>query len=507
MMNTQTSLQQFHEFGNELILLQDSILAKWGQRTEAEESEAQWVFAYFFQSLPLIQQGKLETFFERFYMEWVRQFLTPPDPAFLAKCLTVIEQICFSVLQNVKENGTDLTATLRHLFTKWKSALWRQSNWQDSPIDEDEIVSQIFSYKSGQFLPWIALISEHSGTFCIKQWVANPLYGNKWLPLSSIIRTLHAQSTEQLAGQLVDLLHEGTFRDKILLFPIIWNNQTLYVCSVEAVPVSDLQSICQFIVRQLRIQQFLETKVQETNKYLSIAQFGRKLIESRDFHELMDNIATGVVRHLPFRRCGIFSYASDPKYGRGLWGINVDIRQIQSITEKTERVPAIHKAILTKHPYYVSNALSEFPPQYVTQFGLLSPVVIPLLNESKVVGIILADQGENVRFEVSFDTLTTAMVFAADAGKMLKNFLSQSNSAAFVPPPRPEVTPTGSHLTDRELEVLHLVAEGLTMKEIARQLYISEFTVRDHITSITKKLRAKNKSQAVALAIRKGVIR
>lgn len=54
-------------------------------------------------------------------------------------------------------------------------------------------------------------------------------------------------------------------------------------------------------------------------------------------------------------------------------------------------------------------------------------------------------------------------------------------------------------LTDRELEVLQLVSEGLKNREIADQLFISENTVRTHLRNILDKLHVKNRVQAAAL--------
>ena len=62
----------------------------------------------------------------------------------------------------------------------------------------------------------------------------------------------------------------------------------------------------------------------------------------------------------------------------------------------------------------------------------------------------------------------------------------------------------GTKLTRREEEVLHLLASGLTQKEIARQLVISSSTVASHIEHILDKLGVHSRAQAVALAHRSG---
>jgi|SRR5579883_49088 DNA-binding NarL/FixJ family response regulator len=62
-------------------------------------------------------------------------------------------------------------------------------------------------------------------------------------------------------------------------------------------------------------------------------------------------------------------------------------------------------------------------------------------------------------------------------------------------------------LTQRELEVLRLAALGLTNKEIARQLFISDKTARNHIASCLVKLGANDRTEGVTTAIKRGLIR
>jgi len=62
-------------------------------------------------------------------------------------------------------------------------------------------------------------------------------------------------------------------------------------------------------------------------------------------------------------------------------------------------------------------------------------------------------------------------------------------------------------LTPRELEVLALVAEGYSTKEIARALWITEETVRTHVRRLLTRLGARTRAQAVAIAYRDGLWR
>lgn len=61
-------------------------------------------------------------------------------------------------------------------------------------------------------------------------------------------------------------------------------------------------------------------------------------------------------------------------------------------------------------------------------------------------------------------------------------------------------------LSDRETEILKLVARGATNKEIARKLIIAENTVKVHMRNILEKLKLRNKQQAAAYAVQQGLV-
>ncbi|GAB6934472.1 MAG: response regulator transcription factor [Calditerricola sp.] len=62
-------------------------------------------------------------------------------------------------------------------------------------------------------------------------------------------------------------------------------------------------------------------------------------------------------------------------------------------------------------------------------------------------------------------------------------------------------------LTKREKEVFELLVQDKTTKEIARQLFISEKTVRNHISNVMQKLGVKGRSQAVVELVRLGELK
>src|SRR5580692_4798743 len=68
-------------------------------------------------------------------------------------------------------------------------------------------------------------------------------------------------------------------------------------------------------------------------------------------------------------------------------------------------------------------------------------------------------------------------------------------------------TMTREELSQRELEVLTLVAMGLTNKDIAERRFISDKTARNHVGNCLMKLSAKDRTEAATIAIRRGLIR
>ncbi len=72
---------------------------------------------------------------------------------------------------------------------------------------------------------------------------------------------------------------------------------------------------------------------------------------------------------------------------------------------------------------------------------------------------------------------------------------------------RTEAIPFISPLTPREIEILEYIAQGYLNKQIAAELGISEQTIKNHVTSILRKLNANARTEAVVVAIKQGLIK
>ena len=105
--------------------------------------------------------------------------------------------------------------------------------------------------------------------------------------------------------------------------------------------------------------------------------------------------------------------------------------------------------------------------------------------------------------------LTAAIRDAAAGETLVAPAITRRLVEEFVGRPRPSVDgpPSLAELTPRELEVLSFVAQGLSNAELARELFVSEATVKTHVARILMKLGLRDRVQAVVLAYESGLVR
>jgi DNA-binding NarL/FixJ family response regulator len=89
------------------------------------------------------------------------------------------------------------------------------------------------------------------------------------------------------------------------------------------------------------------------------------------------------------------------------------------------------------------------------------------------------------------------------AGKLLTEFATLARRDAEEEPSKHAPAPK---LTEREMEVLRLVARGMNNRDIAKELFISENTVKNHVRNILEKLQIHSRMEAVMIAVREKLI-
>jgi len=117
---------------------------------------------------------------------------------------------------------------------------------------------------------------------------------------------------------------------------------------------------------------------------------------------------------------------------------------------------------------------------------------------------VFADEGATMaallRAAASPDTAATHSVNAEYVRKLLAAFDAPKHGGIEAIPSSLHTQPLIEPLSEREIEVLALVAEGLSNRDVARKLYIAESTVKSHLNTVYRKLDVKNRTQAVTRA-------
>ncbi len=129
-------------------------------------------------------------------------------------------------------------------------------------------------------------------------------------------------------------------------------------------------------------------------------------------------------------------------------------------------------------------------------------------DEKAVMAAIMAGAGGFMLKDVQTAQLIDAMRVVGAGGKVL----DASGSAAVIDQIRrgnvqTEEDRIASQLTERELKVLELIAEGMTNREIGETLYLSEKTVKHHVSDILGKLGLTRRVEAAGFAIRRAALR
>jgi DNA-binding NarL/FixJ family response regulator len=136
------------------------------------------------------------------------------------------------------------------------------------------------------------------------------------------------------------------------------------------------------------------------------------------------------------------------------------------------------------------------------------------------------ESGAEICERLRFISPQTNVLLISGAGRISPNAAKASGAAGFISKDwpaadiagavrmvglgmtvfRPHEAPGGPPLTGREREVLDLIASGATNREIAGRLYLSPHTIKEHTSSLYRKLSVRNRAEAVQKAQRLGLI-
>lgn len=202
-----------------------------------------------------------------------------------------------------------------------------------------------------------------------------------------------------------------------------------------------------------------------------------------------------------------------PIYRDGLASLLEPLRDIEVVGRAADGVQAVEQALETRPDVVIMDlqmprlngieatrrVLAELP-----QTGVL--VVTMGEDESTVFSAITAGARGYLLKGADAEELVQAIRTVHGGGVVFGASLAQRIARVFASGPTGAATPTVfPELTEREREILDLVATGLSNGDIAAKLYLSPKTVRNNVSAILTKLRARDRSAAIVAAREAGL--
>jgi DNA-binding NarL/FixJ family response regulator len=129
-----------------------------------------------------------------------------------------------------------------------------------------------------------------------------------------------------------------------------------------------------------------------------------------------------------------------------------------------------------------------------------------VVDDAEVVDALLAGACGYLLKDAPTDKIVEGIQAAAQGESLISPRVAGQLVNRVRKPSECEPPLTGADVTPRELEVLQLLARGLDNAEIARTLFLSQHTVKNHVSSILVKLQVENRIQAAVRAVRSGLV-
>ncbi|MFA8438419.1 response regulator transcription factor [Pueribacillus sp. YX66] len=423
----------------------------------------------------------------------------PVEPNKLVFYITLLENSVHEVIKSHVGNAYDRHQAVQYLFSKINEEIFSDSTLKRE-LDLNSFLEQLVRSRQLPII-WAAKLIRLSSGFQVKDIFSSHSIPNKVLQFN------YVDSLFKLSEHLLESIPSDT--NECRVFPIPWGDYTLLFCSTE--PESEIVPFIMFSLQTfLEGREALKATKRKQQWMDAVILFNEWIMRSKSYYQALKNIASGFVNYLPFERCALFAYSNIDQLGVGLFAHSISTEAIQNINENINNLPFIKKHLqhwesLSEHakniqPLYISEAIIGLPEQYVKQFQLESVVLVPIYvpSESRLIGAAIVDQGPKTKFKLSRETFLALMKFGQSAGELLTKISpdeSQLDQAIAI-----------AQLSPREIEVLQLIAEGKSTHQAAQRLHLSEYTVRDYISTIMQKMKAKNRTEAIVKAIRKGII-
>jgi DNA-binding NarL/FixJ family response regulator len=133
-------------------------------------------------------------------------------------------------------------------------------------------------------------------------------------------------------------------------------------------------------------------------------------------------------------------------------------------------------------------------------------VLTVVADHRNVTEALLAGASGYLIKDASIDQIVEGIKAAARGESLISPRIASQLVRRLREPPEVDPGIAGTELTPREFEVLEMLARGMDNPEIAKALFLSQHTVKNHVSSILVKLQVENRIQAAVRAVRRGLV-
>lgn len=191
-------------------------------------------------------------------------------------------------------------------------------------------------------------------------------------------------------------------------------------------------------------------------------------------------------------RISFYRYSSIGFVGEGIAMLEEgQFHSISYIRDDIRGLTVIRQAIEKQKPMYYSGQelITHITSKYLRNDPLISLLIVPILANNIPIANICSEYIKK-EYKLTTHLLNELSCFGKTAGELLVQPTYQTNAK----------------LSQREIQIIHLIANGHSTKEMADSLSLSEATIKQYIKSVMTKLEAKNRAHAVSIFVKQNVV-
>ncbi|WP_053178064.1 LuxR C-terminal-related transcriptional regulator [Peribacillus loiseleuriae] len=447
--------------------------------SKEEQSIVEFLASSFLQILTEPNENKAQSDLDTLLTNWIQTYSMILDYHYLHLFHLILEKGFANLLKNLADVKAYsymfylpiIASKVSNLFSNWKNAITTLDDFHSHSSQ-----SLLLSYLELFPIQQLVLVQHHNKTSpVIFGWGRTEQETIRRISLYPLVEINNAQLNEISEHSL--LLKVG--ETSIYLYP----KTTLEKEQEETIR----NYLFRFNVFASNNAQYEKTLL---NKFKVLDELNKVLISYSGRNDFI-KIIKGCEELLNFKRCVFYAYIPWSSEFKGV--IGEELSKVQKTQGYVYPNQLFHTMLITRKPIFIKNPVHSVKSETIELFSLSSLIVAPICHYEEVLGWVTLDQVGS-EFDCTQEDLQLIEEVCNRIGLFLKNFDHN-------------VLPSNNiELTDREISVLTLLADGYDNKKMGEFLHLSEHTIRDYISSLMLKLKARNRTQVVSAGFRLGLL-